>query len=110
MICMVLSTVVYCATLWAQISSCTSRTVLGPCVQRTLRISSSASVGFGGDINYEEITTNCFVASSPAVYQTGGVFGLQKGSAVGTNSIGTCLMNVPSQSAQWIMPACSDGM
>src|ERR1035441_11027755 len=47
MIWSILSTVVYCVCLRAQIASCTSRTVVGPRLHNTVRISSSASVGLG---------------------------------------------------------------
>ena len=47
MICSILSTVVYCVGLRAQMASCTSRTVVGPRLHSTVRISSSASVGLG---------------------------------------------------------------
>src|SRR6476646_1990004 len=62
MICSILSTVVYCAGLRAQMASCTSRTVVGPRLHSTVRISSSASVGLGGfSAIYEDLTTKEFV-------------------------------------------------
>src|SRR5579863_1909132 len=67
MIWRVFSTVVYCAGLRRMMVSCTSRTVLGPRLQSTVRISSSASVGRGGSLGlggiYENYTTMVFVAS-----------------------------------------------
>src|ERR1039457_6667185 len=48
MICNSLRTVVYCVGLRRATASCTSRTVEGPRSQRTVRISSSPSVGRGG--------------------------------------------------------------
>src|SRR5580698_2410708 len=59
MICSVLSTVVYCAGLRFAMTSWISRTVDGPRLQRTVRISSSLSVGLGSI--YEDITTKTFV-------------------------------------------------
>src|ERR1017187_3158224 len=62
MICSILSTVVYCAGLRAQMASCTSRTVVGPRLHSTVRISSSASVGLGNfSAIYEDVTTKTFV-------------------------------------------------
>src|ERR1039458_4096577 len=62
MICSVLSTVVYCVGLRAQIASCTSRTVVGPRLHHTVRISSSASAGLASfPAIYEELTTKTFV-------------------------------------------------
>src|ERR1017187_6772381 len=62
MIWSILSTVVYCVGLRAQIASCTSRTVVGPRLHNTVRISSSASVGLGSfSAIYEELTTKTFV-------------------------------------------------
>src|SRR6185312_10348760 len=60
-ICMVLSTVVYCVGRRAAITSCTSRTVVAPRLHSTVRISSSASVGFGSSAIYEDLTTETFV-------------------------------------------------
>src|SRR5580658_10653891 len=61
MICRNFSTVLYCAGLRRLTLSWTWRTVLGPRLQRTVRISSSASVGRGGccDIrkHYYEVFT-----------------------------------------------------
>src|SRR5271155_1712275 len=59
MICSVFSTVVYCAGLRFAMTSWISRTVAGPRLQRTVRISSSPSVGLGSI--YEDLTTNGFV-------------------------------------------------
>src|SRR5450759_1139562 len=62
MICSILSTVVYCVGLRAQIATCTSRTVVGPRLKSTVSISSSASVGLGSiSAIYEEVTTKMFV-------------------------------------------------
>src|SRR5450759_5478361 len=62
MICSILSTVVYCVGLRTQIASCTSRTVVGPRLHSTVRISSSASVGLGSfSAIYEEVTTKTLV-------------------------------------------------
>src|SRR5579862_3398416 len=62
MICSILRIVVYCAGRRAAIVSWTSRTVVGPRLQRTVKISSSASVGLGGcSVIYEELTTILFV-------------------------------------------------
>src|SRR3954471_20453550 len=62
MICMVLRTVVYCVGFCEAMISWTSRTVLGPRLHSTVRISNSASVGRGsvGSI-YEDLTTKVFV-------------------------------------------------
>src|SRR5262245_26976756 len=65
MICISLSTVVYCVGLRPAITSWTSRTVLGPRLQSTVRISNSASVGLGGpSAIYEDITTMIFVCQA----------------------------------------------
>src|SRR5260370_36488359 len=65
MICRVFRTVVYWVGLRAAIASCTSRTVPGPWFQRTVSISSSASVGRGGPVViYEEHTTILFVVQA----------------------------------------------
>src|SRR5579863_5138367 len=64
MICSILSTVVYCVGLRAATTSCTSRTVDGPRLHRTVRISSSASVGRGSESIYEEHTTMIFVCQA----------------------------------------------
>src|SRR5579883_397886 len=61
MICINFRMVVYCAGRRAAMVSCTSRTVLGPRLQRTVRMSSSASVGRGGSCIYENLTTKAFV-------------------------------------------------
>src|ERR1017187_2358901 len=65
MICKSFRTVVYWVGLRYPMVSWTSRTVLGPRLQRTVRSSSSASVGRGGSGVcsgiYEEVTTNLFV-------------------------------------------------
>ena len=62
MICSILSTVVYWVGLRMEMVSWTSRTVVGPRLQRTVRISSSASVGLGSfSAIYEEVTTKMFV-------------------------------------------------
>src|SRR5258707_8376980 len=55
MTCIWLSTVVYCVGLRRAMVSWTSRTVLGPRLHSTVRISSSASVGLRGI--YEDHTT-----------------------------------------------------
>src|ERR1017187_1363689 len=61
-ICSIFSTVVYCVGLRAQTHSCTCRTVAGPRLQSTVRISNSASVGRGSiSAIYEELTTKTFV-------------------------------------------------
>src|ERR1035438_9136354 len=62
MICSILSTVVYWVGLRAQMQACTSRTVVGPRLHSTVRISNSASVGLGSfSAIYEEVTTKTFV-------------------------------------------------
>src|SRR5437879_289287 len=62
MICIVFNTVVYCVGLRPEITSWTSRTVDGPRLHSTVRISSSASVGRGGrSAIYEDFTTSVFV-------------------------------------------------
>ena len=64
------NTVVYWVGLRCEITSWTSRTVLAPRLHRTVRISSSASVGRGGSCRggslsladiYEDVTTINFV-------------------------------------------------
>ena len=48
--------------LFRSITSCTSRTVLGPRLQSTVRISNSASVGLGGSSDiYDDYTTMLIV-------------------------------------------------
>src|ERR1035441_8407776 len=65
MICSILSTVVYWVGLRAQMQACTSRTVVGPRLHSTVRISSSASVGLGSfSAIYEEVTTKWFVCQA----------------------------------------------
>src|SRR3954463_2482230 len=62
MICSIFRTVVYCVGLRAAMVSWMSRTVLGPRLHKTVRISSSASVGRGGfSCLYEDFTTTLFV-------------------------------------------------
>src|SRR3989442_1621265 len=98
MICIVLSTVVYCVGLRAVIASWTSRTVLGPRLQSTVRISSSASVGLPGSFGiYEDITTNYFVCQEPttSLHRNAGDLcldgpantGLHQNSVVGTTMV-----------------------
>src|SRR5690348_13808689 len=65
MICIVFSTVVYCVGLRPAITSWTTRTVDGPRLHSTVRISSSASVGRDGSFAiYENITTTIFVCQA----------------------------------------------
>src|SRR5260370_41299896 len=62
MICMNFRTVLYCAGRRRLITLYTSRTVAGPMLHSTVRISSSALVGRGGSCGiYEDITSNTFV-------------------------------------------------
>src|SRR6476660_8307587 len=77
MICSSLSTVVYCVGLRATITSWTSRTVLGPLLHSTVRISSSASVGLAGcSAIYEDITTTVFVCQENFWLPSGANLGL----------------------------------
>src|ERR1035438_4763896 len=68
MIWSVFKTVVYCVGLRRTMASWTTRTVEAPRLHRTVRISSSASVGRGGSDGlagiYEECTTKSVVESS----------------------------------------------
>src|SRR5215469_7511316 len=62
--------VLYCAVRRRLIASYTWRTVAGPILQSTARISSSASVGRGSlpGIKYEDITSKCFVCQAISVH------------------------------------------
>src|ERR1035441_11001710 len=72
MICNIFSTVVYCVGLREQTHSCTWRTVAGPRLQSTVRISNSASVGRGSiSAIYEELTTKMFVCQAEILAELG---------------------------------------
>src|SRR5437899_7398898 len=61
MTCICLRTVVYCVGLRRVMVSWTSRTVLGPRLHSTVRISSSASVGLGGLSGIHDDHTTIFI-------------------------------------------------
>src|ERR1700751_4476742 len=62
MICRNFKIVLYCAVRRRLIASWISLTVAGPVLHKTVRISSSASVGLGGSVDiYEEVTSKVFV-------------------------------------------------
>src|SRR5215831_13560196 len=63
-----LSTVVYPARLVLLRAACTSRTVLGPSAHKTLRISSSASVGRGASLSLIFLIRPLMVFRPPIVY------------------------------------------
>src|SRR5215813_13403899 len=86
MICISFKTVVCCVGLRLSSSSWTSRTVLAPLLQSTVRMSSSASVGLGGSGVfgiYEDITTNNFVCQA-RLGQISRLFRLEPGKLLDT--------------------------
>src|SRR5882724_5388104 len=81
------STVLYCAVRRRLITSWTSRTVAGPMLHKTVKISSSASVGLGGVAAiYEKLTSKIFVCQE----SSSDVTDITQGPSVLPDAVASC--------------------